>query len=40
MVNYVYGVLTMGVMVKMYDIVDANVPNNLWYWIDTYLLPF
>lgn len=39
MANYVYGILTMGVLTKAYTIVDANVPNSLWYWIDL-ALPF
>jgi hypothetical protein len=39
MLNYFYGFVTMGIMVAMVDIIDGNVPNNLWYYIDLYL-PF
>lgn len=39
MLNYVYGFVTMGIMVVMVDIVDGNVPNDLWYYIDLHL-PF
>ena len=39
MMNYIYGFVTMGIMVVTVDIIDGNVPNNLWYYIDLYL-PF
>lgn len=39
MMNYIYGFVTMGIMVVMVDIIDGNVPNSLWYYIDLYL-PF
>ncbi len=39
MANYIYGAMTFGALIQAYVIVDTNVPNNLWYWIDS-VIPF
>ncbi|GJL85113.1 MAG: hypothetical protein DHS20C02_08880 [Micavibrio sp.] len=39
MSNYIYGMATFAVIGAMVSIIDANVPNNLWYWVDLYV-PF
>lgn len=39
MTNYLYGLGTMGLIGAMVNVIDQNVPNNLWYWLDLYL-PF
>lgn len=36
MSNYLFGAATTAVVVTMVDIIDSNVPNNLWYWINLY----
>lgn len=36
MLNYIYGATTMFLITIMVGIVDANVPNDLMYWIDLY----
>ena len=37
MINFIYGAVTTATVVKMIDVIDTNVPNNLWYYVDTYL---
>lgn len=39
MVNYVYGAATMFLFSTAIGVVDQNVPNSLWYYINLYL-PF
>ncbi len=39
MANYLYGLATMAVIGAMVNIIDDNVSNDLWYWVDLYL-PF
>ena len=39
MTDYIYGAATVFVVTTMVGIIDANVPNDLWYWVDLYL-PF
>ncbi len=36
MSNYIYGMATFAVISGMVSIIDANVPNDLWYWVDLY----
>ncbi len=37
MANYLYGAVTVGFLAQAYAIIDVNVPNSLWYWIDLVL---
>lgn len=39
MLNYIYGAVTTISLITMVEMIDSNVPNNLWYWLDLYL-PF
>lgn len=39
MSEYVYGAITSTVIFVMVGVIDNNIPNDLWYYIDTYL-PF
>ena len=39
MANYIYGLVTTVTVVAMADIIDSNIPNNLWYYVDLYM-PF
>lgn len=34
--NYFIGIATTLIAVTMYEIVDAGVPNDIWYWVSTY----
>ena len=39
MLNYIYGALTTISVITMVDMIDRNVSNDLWYWVDLYM-PF
>ncbi len=39
MTQYIYGAVTMLFFSAAIAIVDQNIPNSLWYYIDLYL-PF
>ncbi len=39
MSGYVYGASTMALLGVMVNVIDDNVPNSLWYYVDLYL-PF
>lgn len=39
MFNYAYGAATAVVIIAMADIIDANVPNSLSYWVGL-IIPF
>lgn len=39
MSNYLYGAATTAVIVLMVNVIDSNVPNDLWYYINS-VLPF
>ncbi len=39
MLNFIYGSVATVTVFTMVNIIDSNVPNDLMYWIDTYL-PF
>lgn len=39
MQNFIYGTVLAGISFKMFDIIDSNVSNGLWYWVDLYI-PF
>lgn len=36
MVNYLFGAATTATVFAMVNIIDSNVPNDLWYWLDLY----
>lgn len=36
MINYIYGIATSATIITMVDVIDRNVPNNIWYWLDLY----
>ena len=39
MTHYVFGVMTALVAISAADAINTEIPNDLWYYIDTYL-PF
>lgn len=39
MFNYLFGAATAATVFTMMNVIDANVPNNLWYYVDLYM-PF
>lgn len=39
MSQYMFGMITAFCLVTVIDVLDRNVPNSLWYYIDLYL-PF
>lgn len=39
MANWIYGAATMFVFSTAVEVIDDNVPNSLWYWVNLYL-PF
>jgi hypothetical protein len=39
MSDYIYGAATMFLLSVTVSIIDKNIPNNLWYYVDLYI-PF
>lgn len=40
MKNMIYGTATMGCLFVLVGMINSHIPNDLWYYIDTYFLPF
>ena len=39
MIDYLYGAETAAFVMAAFSVVDENIPNSLWYYIDL-MLPF
>ena len=36
MSNYFYGIATAGLVMTIFDMIDTQVPNGLWYYVNLY----